>query len=51
MKHKFILALGLIAAASFSVSAQAQDRCGMGNGKKATGEPIQIGAIVGKTGP
>jgi branched-chain amino acid transport system substrate-binding protein len=23
----------------------------MGNGKKATGEPIQIGAIVGKTGP
>jgi branched-chain amino acid transport system substrate-binding protein len=29
----------------------AQDKCGMGNGKKATGEPIQIGAIVGKTGP
>ena len=51
MKQKFILALGLVAAASFSVSAQAQDRCGMGNGKKATGEPIQIGAIVGKTGP
>ncbi|MBU6292825.1 MAG: ABC transporter substrate-binding protein, partial [Burkholderiales bacterium] len=29
----------------------AQDKCGMGNGKKASGEPIQIGAIVGKTGP
>ena len=51
MKQKYILALGLVVAASFSVSAQAQDRCGLGNGKKATGEPIQIGAIVGKTGP
>jgi len=29
----------------------AQDKCGMGNGKKASGDPIQIGAIVGKTGP
>jgi len=29
----------------------AEDKCGLGNGKKATGEPIQIGAIVGKTGP
>lgn len=40
------LALGLTA-----VGAQAQDKCGLSNGKKATGEPIQIGAIVGKTGP
>ena len=40
------LALGLAAS-----GAMAQDKCGMGNGKKATGEPIQIGAIVGKTGP
>ena len=31
--------------------AMAQDKCGLANGKKATGEPIQIGAIVGKTGP
>jgi len=40
------LALGLAAS-----GAMAQDKCGMGNGKKASGEPIQIGAIVGKTGP
>ncbi len=38
--------LGLAAS-----GAMAQDKCGLGNGKKATGEPIQIGAIVGKTGP
>ena len=25
--------------------------CGLNNGKVATGEPIEIGAIVGKTGP
>jgi len=46
--------LGGIIAAGFMLtagSAMAQDKCGMGNGKKATGEPIQIGAIVGKTGP
>ena len=29
----------------------AADSCGLSNGKKASGEPIQIGAIVGKTGP
>jgi len=40
------LALGLAAS-----GAMAQDKCGMGNGKKASGDPIQIGAIVGKTGP
>ncbi len=38
--------LGLAAS-----GAMAQDKCGLGNGKKASGEPIQIGAIVGKTGP
>jgi branched-chain amino acid transport system substrate-binding protein len=26
-------------------------KCGLNNGKAATGEPIEIGAIVGKTGP
>src|SRR5208337_3326463 len=31
--------------------ARAEDHCGMSNGQKASGEPIQIGAIVGKTGP
>ena len=40
------LTLGLAAS-----GAMAQDKCGMGNGKKASGDPIQIGAIVGKTGP
>jgi len=40
------VALGLMAS-----GAMAQDKCGLGNGKKASGDPIQIGAIVGKTGP
>ncbi len=32
-------------------TAAAQDKCGLANGKKASGEPIEIGAVVGKTGP
>ncbi|WP_293997683.1 ABC transporter substrate-binding protein [Sphaerotilus sp.] len=44
-------ALALAATALCATSAQAQDKCGLGNGKKATGEPIPLGAIVGKTGP
>ena len=40
------LALGLA-----SSGAMAQDKCGLGNGKAASGEPIQLGAVVGKTGP
>ncbi len=39
------VALGLMAS-----GAMAQDKCGLGNGKKATGEPIQIGAVVGTLG-
>ena len=31
--------------------AQGKLDCGLSNGKKATGEPIAIGAVVGKTGP
>lgn len=42
-------ALGL-AAALWGGSAQAQS-CGLNNGKKASGEPIPVGAVVGKTGP
>jgi branched-chain amino acid transport system substrate-binding protein len=34
-----------------SALAQGKAECGMNNGKKATGEPIAIGAVVGKTGP
>ena len=42
------LALGLVAAGS----ARAADAlCGLDNGKKATGQPILVGAVVGKTGP
>jgi branched-chain amino acid transport system substrate-binding protein len=32
-------------------SAADQPTCGLNNGKAATGEPIQLGAVVGKTGP
>lgn len=31
--------------------ATAKPSCGLGNGKKASGDPIAIGAVVGKTGP
>ena len=33
--------------------AAAQDRplCGLGNGEKATGDPILVGSVVGQTGP
>ncbi|GAB1385959.1 ABC transporter substrate-binding protein [Melaminivora sp.] len=41
-----LLALGLAAG-----SAQAAPSCGLGNGKPASGEPLVIGAVVGKTGP
>src|SRR5664279_2731994 len=37
--------------ATGSAFAQGKPTCGMNSGKKATGEPIQIGAVVGKTGP
>ena len=45
--------LVLLGAAMCASSAFAQNKpnCGLGNGKKATGEPIAIGAVVGKTGP
>ena len=39
----------LLAAAS--AMAQSKPVCGLNNGKPATGEPIPIGAVVGKTGP
>ncbi len=42
------IALALVMSAS---AAMADEKCGMANGKKASGDPIQIGAIVGKTGP
>lgn len=38
-------------ATTFSVGAMAQEQCGLSNGNSAVGEAIQIGSIVGKTGP
>ena len=32
-------------------AAASAPKCGLNNGKAATGQPIEIGAIVGKTGP
>lgn len=49
-KTGFYVGLGL-ALTGWSMAAQAADQCGLGNGQAAKGEPIQIGAIVGKTGP
>lgn len=46
-----LLAGALVATGFIASPALAQDKCGMGNGKKASGEPIQLGAVVGKTGP
>lgn len=52
MKLGTILGSAVAVVIGFGVTgAMAADKCGLGNGKKATGEPIQIGAIVGKTGP
>lgn len=46
-------ALVLLAALAGQAHAQAAGKpsCGMNNGQKASGEPIAIGAVVGKTGP
>jgi len=43
----------LLVAGTGQAHAQAAGKltCGLSNGKKATGEPIAIGAVVGKTGP
>lgn len=51
MNKQTLAALVAVAAATAANCVHAQDKCGLSNGKKATGEPIQIGAIVGKTGP
>ncbi|MBK6864419.1 MAG: ABC transporter substrate-binding protein [Ideonella sp.] len=54
MKLRTIPALRLVAAlvaVAACGGAFAQAKCGLNNGKAATGEPIPIGAVVGKTGP
>ncbi len=51
MRLHFIVGAAALLLIGTGVGAHAEDHCGMSNGKKATGEPIQLGAIVGKTGP
>lgn len=47
-----LLVIALSAAmGANSAFAQGKLQCGLSNAKKATGEPIAIGAVVGKTGP
>ena len=51
MKSHLIAGAAITAAGLLAGPAFAADACGLGNGQKASGEPIQIGAVVGKTGP
>ncbi len=52
MKKTTLLGGAVTAALTLAASGtMANDKCGLGNGKKASREPIQIGAIDGKTGP
>jgi branched-chain amino acid transport system substrate-binding protein len=46
-----VLVAALAASAAGGAWAQAKPSCGLNTGKPATGEPIPIGAVVGKTGP
>jgi len=46
-----VSAVALILGGALSAHAAEQPRCGLSNGKTATGEPIPIGAIVSRTGP
>jgi branched-chain amino acid transport system substrate-binding protein len=45
-----LVAFGALAGQAYAQTA-GKPACGMNNGKKASGEPIAIGAVVGKTGP
>lgn len=52
MKQTFktiLVAAALVAGGS--AMAQGKPVCGLNNGKAAAGEPIALGAVVGKTGP
>src|SRR5262245_15363751 len=53
---KLVLASALLLVlltVSLLVSAQSEDAalCGLGTGEAATGDPINVGAVVGATGP
>jgi branched-chain amino acid transport system substrate-binding protein len=43
--------VGAVVLATASGASAAEPKCGLSNGKAATGQPIEIGAVVGKTGP
>ncbi|MDA8251472.1 MAG: ABC transporter substrate-binding protein [Rhodospirillales bacterium] len=45
------MAAGLAFAAAGQAAAADRPQCGLDTGKPATGAPIEIGAVVGKTGP
>jgi branched-chain amino acid transport system substrate-binding protein len=55
MKAVWMFAGALLGAcmvlATASGARAAEPKCGLSNGKAATGQPIEIGAVVGKTGP
>ena len=46
-----VLLAAVIPMLTPAAAAAASPKCGLNNGKAATGQPIEIGAIVGKTGP
>jgi branched-chain amino acid transport system substrate-binding protein len=55
MRVAFLFTGAVVAAAVTLMAANgasaAEPKCGLNNGKAATGQPIEIGAVVGKTGP
>jgi branched-chain amino acid transport system substrate-binding protein len=50
MYKQFLIASVLLAASHQAMAAE-KANCGLNNGKKATGLPIPLGAVMGKTGP
>ncbi|WP_293936325.1 ABC transporter substrate-binding protein [Iodobacter sp.] len=51
MNKMFLIASVMAVGISTQVMAAEKVSCGLNNGKKATGQPIPLGAVVGKTGP
>lgn len=47
----YLLAASAAIVLAGGASAMAAPSCGLNNGKKAEGAPIQVGAVVGQTGP
>ncbi len=49
--EKLLLAAVIVVGGGQLASAQDRPLCGLGNGEKATGDPILVGSVVGQTGP